>query len=73
MKLVLDWQATLRHAWSLRFITAAAVFSLADTFFNFAQPSWLPIPPVVFALLAGVSAAGAFVARLMAQKDLPSK
>ena len=71
MKLVLDWPQVLRHAWSLRFVTAAALFSLADTFFNFAQPSWLPIPPVVFAALAGISAAGAFVSRLIAQKALP--
>ena len=68
MTLVANWREVLRHAWSIRLMFVAALLSGLDA----AQPlvaGLLPIPPMVFAGLAALLAAGAFIARLVAQRQ----
>lgn len=71
-KIIADWRAVLRHAWSVRLMIVAAILSgveivlplLADT---------LPIPAGVFAGLSFAATAGAFAARFVAQRQLQGK
>lgn len=67
MRLISNWRDLLKKAWSLRLMALAALLSglefvlpyLADVF-----------PRGAFAALSFVTVAGAFVARLVAQKGL---
>ena len=72
MTLVANWREVLRHAWSIRLMLVAALLSGLDA----AQPlvaELVPIPPLVFAGLAALISAGAFVARLVAQEQFTSQ
>ena len=67
MKLSDDWRNILRKAWSVRLMILAGVLSGVEVvlpFFSHALPHGL------FAALSGVTVGAAFVARLVAQKDL---
>ena len=67
MIFVPNWKTIVRKAWSVRLIVLAFILSAAEVilpFFDGAMPSGL------FAALSGVTVAGAFIARLMAQKDV---
>ena len=63
-----EWRKLLRHAWSIRFMALAAVFSglevamacLAD------NP---PIDRIIFASISCLVSVGAFAFRLIAQKE----
>lgn len=68
MKLAADWREITRKAWSIRFIILAGALSGAEII--------LPlfgnvIPRGLFAALSFVAVGGAFIARLVAQRDLP--
>lgn len=67
--LVPDWKAILRHAWSVRLMIVAALLSGLEVALPLLQ-SFLPIRPGIFALLSGLVVAGAFVARIVAQKRI---
>lgn len=62
-----NWKQVVRKAWSIRFILLAGLFSglevvvplFVDTF-----------PRNVFAVLSGISTAGALIARVMMQRNL---
>ncbi len=63
-----DWRRILRRAWSVRLMALAFILTAAEV----ALPAVPPIPgvsPTALALAAGLVTAGAFVARLIAQKD----
>ena len=67
MKLLPNWRDILRRAWSLRLMAFAGLLSgieVALPFFNDLMPRG------VFALLSAVTVCGAFIARLVAQKDI---
>lgn len=67
MKLLPNWRDVLRRAWSLRLMAFAGLLSgveVALPFFNDLMPRG------VFALLSAVTVCGAFIARLVAQKDI---
>lgn len=69
MILIEDWRAVLRRAWSIKLIFIAGFFSgleVAIPFFEWTMPRGL------FALLSFVTANGAFVARILAQKEVHS-
>lgn len=68
MKLADDWKDVLRKAWSIRLMLLAGVLSGVEIVLPLFADA---IPRGAFAALSGVSVAAAFVARLMAQKDLP--
>ncbi|MBX5143221.1 hypothetical protein HJB79_31425 [Rhizobium lentis] len=69
MKLVSDWKRVLQRAWSIRLMLIAGALSGLE----FALPyldGYVDIPPRLFAALSGLTVAAAFVARLVAQKDV---
>lgn len=67
MRLVDNWRAVIRKAWSLRLMLLAAVLSGVEVVLPFFSES---IPRGTFAVLSGLTVAGAFVARLVAQKGI---
>ncbi len=67
MKPIPDWKRVLRKAWSMRLMAGAAVLSAVEVALPFFQPE---LPRGWFALLSAVTVSGAFVARLMAQRNM---
>ena len=67
MTLIQNWRILLRKAWSVRLMLAAFVFTAAEVMLPFFSAE---VPPRVFAVMSGIAVAGAFVSRLVAQKDL---
>lgn len=65
--LITNWRDVLRKAWSIRLLIAAGILSGAEVALPLLP---LPIPAGVFAGLSAFTTAAAFVARLLAQKDL---
>ena len=68
-RLVTDWKAVLKRAWSIRLLVLAGVLSGAEVALPL-LPSFISWNPGVFALLSFLATAGAFVARLVAQSNL---
>ena len=68
MKTVSNWQQILKHAWSIRLMAAAAVLSAAEVALPFIE-QFAQIPTGLMAALSALSTAGAFVARIAAQKE----
>ncbi len=67
MGLVPDWQKILRRAWSVRLMVLAAVLTAAEVALPYLGGV---IAPGRLAALSGLATAGAFIARILAQKDL---
>ena len=67
MKLYDNWQNILKKAWSIRLMVLAGVLSAVEVVLPLFADS---IPRGTFAALSGVTVAGAFVARLIAQQDI---
>lgn len=67
MHLLNDWREILRKAWSIRLIILAGLLSGIEVVLPFFSAS---MPHGVFAGLSFVAVSGAFVARLVAQKNL---
>ena len=65
--LIRDWRQVLKRAWSVRLILTAGLLSGAEVALPLLP---LPIPPGLFAALSAFTTAAAFVARLLAQKDM---
>jgi hypothetical protein len=63
-----DWKHILLHAWSVRFIGIAAVFSGLEVGLPLIQP-YVSINPIYLSTGAGLATAAAFVSRLIAQKE----
>lgn len=66
MKLISDWKRVMRRAWSIRLMLLAGALTACEVILPFFSDAF---PRSLFAALSGLSVAGAFVARLMAQKD----
>lgn len=67
LQLYENWREILKKAWSLRFMALAALLSGIEVALPFFESSF---PRGVFAALSAAAVAGAFVARLVAQKDI---
>ena len=67
MKLIDNARKVLRRAWSIRLSVLAAIFSAAEVSLPFFTNL---VPPNTMAVLAVFTAAGAAVARLVAQPTL---
>ena len=67
MHLQNNWKTLLKKAWSIKLMILAFAFTLAEVMLPFFSNEF---PPKLFALLSGLSVAGAFVSRLVAQKDI---
>ena len=68
MRLAANWRRVLRRAWSIRLMIVAGVLSGIEVALPLAG-DLVPVPVGVFAGLSALTTAGAFVARLVAQKD----
>ena len=62
-----DWRDVVKKAWSVKFMVLAFALTMAEVMLPFFSDA---VPPRMFAVLSGLAVAGAFVARLMAQKDI---
>ena len=69
LKFIAGWRQVLRHAWSVRLLALAALFSFLEVLLSLVGAS-LPFPPIATALVTALVTAAAFVARFVAQKDL---
>ena len=67
MKLYDNWKDILKRAWSIRFMVLAAVLSGIEVILPFFNES---IPKNIFAALSFICVSAAFVARLVAQRDV---
>ena len=70
MMLYDNWRAILRRAWSVRFMGLAAVLTGAEAVITVAGVDWMPVPPWARLLALFGLIAAAFVARLVAQRDV---
>lgn len=68
IKLIDDWRAVLRRAWSFKFSLLAALLGAAEMVVQFYQPD--SIRPGVFAGIAGGVSLASALARLVAQQEL---
>lgn len=62
-----NWKQIVRKAWSVRLMALAFAFTCVEVMLPFFSESF---PPRTFAVLSGLAVAGAFVSRLVAQKDV---
>lgn len=67
MQLLDDWKEILKKAWSIRFIILAGILSGAEVILPFFAEDIARGP---FATMSFLAVSGAFVSRLVAQKDL---
>lgn len=67
MKLYDNWKEILRKAWSIRFLAMAGLLSGAEVILPLFHDD---IPKNLFAALSMVFVTFAFVARLVAQRDV---
>lgn len=67
MKLYDNWRDIVRKAWSVRFMAVAGLLSGVEVALPFFQDA---LPRGTFAALSGVFVGAAFVARLVAQKEV---
>lgn len=66
--LIPNWRMVLRRAWSIRLMLLAGFLSGVEAALPLLGGFFI-IPPGLFAVLSGLTVSGAFVARLLAQKD----
>lgn len=69
MKLVSEWKLILKKAWSIRLMLVAGVLSGLEVVLPFLSPG---VPDGLMAVLSGCVVCAAFVARLLAQKEIES-
>ena len=67
MKLYDNWQDILKKAWSIRFIVLAAILTGLEVLLPLFHES---VPKNLFAALSFCCVTAAFVARLVAQRDV---
>lgn len=67
-----NWKDVLKKAWSIRLIILAGLLSGAEIGLPLIEPVF-DVPRGVFAGLSFVATAGAFIARLAAQANLPNE
>lgn len=67
MRLYDNWKQILRKSWSLKFVVLAAILTACEAVLPL---YWDQFPRDVFASLTFVTIIAAFIARLVAQKDI---
>lgn len=65
-----EWRRVLRHAWSIRLMLLAGLLSAGEAAWPLLGGE-LPIAVSTAALINGAIVGAAFVARLLAQRELP--
>lgn len=70
MALLPDWKEVLQRAWSVKFMLFAALLSGVEVVMQILEPAVAAdMPKGLFAALAGLTTAGALVARVLAQNE----
>ena len=69
MKLVVNWRAVLRRAWSIRLVLLAGLLSGAEVALPLFGEAGI-VRPGLLSVLSFIATAGAFVARLIAQESV---
>ena len=67
MSLLHDWRRIVRRAWSVRLMVLAFALTAAEVILPLYADD---LPRGLFAVMSGLAVAGAFIARLVAQRDL---
>lgn len=67
MKLYENWKLIVKKAWSVRLMVLAFLLTMAEAMLPFFSDA---VPSRLFAVLSGLAVAGAFVARIVAQRDV---
>jgi hypothetical protein len=67
MHLASDWKDILKKAWSVRFLVLAGILSGVEVILPFFVHD---IPRGPFAVMSFLAVGGAFISRIVAQKDL---
>lgn len=67
LRLYDNWRDIVRRAWSIRFMLVAGLLSAVEVVLPFFADVF---PRGAFAALSGLSVGAAFVARLVAQRDV---
>lgn len=71
MRLYDNWRVILRRAWSMRLMALAALLTGCEAVLTVAGPDWMPLPQWARLVIVFGVIAAAFVARLVAQRDVP--
>lgn len=66
IKLIDEWREVLKKAWSIRFIIITAILNGAEVVLPLFSDSF---PRGIFSILSFFSVSGAFLARILAQKE----
>jgi hypothetical protein len=72
MTLITEWKSTLKSAWSVRWIIAAAMLSGLEVAMPMLRESLEPLgflPPGTFAVTSAIASAASVVARVLAQPE----
>lgn len=64
-----DWRRIVLRAWSVRFLAIAAFFDGVNAAVPYLD-GLFPVPPGLFAALAGLSSMAALIARFVYQENL---
>lgn len=67
MHLIPDWRRVLARAWSVRLMILAAILSGIEVVLPFVEPYG---PRGIFAAASGIVTGAAFMARLIAQRNM---
>lgn len=67
---VTDWRDVLRYAWSIRLLFIAGVLTAVEGLLPFFGMTF-PLTDSQFAALQGVAICAAFIARILAQRNIP--
>jgi len=67
VKLYPNWKQIVRRAWSVRFMTMAAILSACEVVLPMYENN---IPKNLFASLSFLCVTSAFIARIVAQRDV---
>ena len=67
MKVNSQWKRIVKKAWSIRFIALAGILSGAEVILPFFSDA---LPKGLFAILSFCAVSGAFISRLIVQKDI---
>lgn len=68
-KLLPDWKRLIREAWSIKMILIGGIWTGVETVVAATGVNWIPAPMWARMLILFLVFGGAFVARLLAQRE----
>lgn len=68
-RLIPEWKRVLRKAWSIRLILLAGLLTGCEALINAVGADQIPVPAWARSIIVLAVIGGAFVTRLLAQKD----